>query len=137
VKVAAHPCSFKFYNKDNPTGSDKKKYFVASFSFSGEAGPTSDVVSGDLCVDQITVEATIVVVNLAITYEGSASFVFPARHWAFALDGHATLAELDTVELKVKTVGVSPAGVPVYADFDITAEIETSGQAVYDDWSAV
>jgi hypothetical protein len=134
VKLAAHPCGFKLYNKDNPTGSDKKKYYVSSFSCSAEAGQTSDVVSGGLYIDQITMQASITVTNPVTNYSGFASFVFPARHWAFALDGHATLAEGDTVEQTVELQGVV-AEVPVIAEFDVTAELASSGQDVYDDWS--
>jgi hypothetical protein len=134
MKIAAPPCSFSCYNKDNPTGSDSMKYYVSSYSFSDASGPTSDVVSGDLYIDQIKVSAEISVKDPVTTYSGSAEFVFPATHWAFTLDGHATLAEKDSVTKAVSLVGIV-AAVPVTGSFDITAEIVSSGQAVYDDWS--
>jgi hypothetical protein len=134
MKIAASPCAFALYNKDNPTGSDKGKYYVSSFSCSGESGPTSGVVSGGLYVDQITVSAEITIVDPLATYSGSASFAFPARHWAFVLDGHATLAEGDTVEKTVSLIG-DIEGVPTAGVFAVAAEIVSSGQDVYDDWS--
>jgi hypothetical protein len=134
VKIAALPCVFKLYNKDNPTGSDKAKYYVSDFSCSSGAGPSSSVVSGNLCVDQITVEASVTVRSPATTWDGTASFVFPARHWAFVLDGHATLAEGDTVDQTVAVTGVV-GEVPVLAEFEITAELESSAQSEWDDWS--
>jgi hypothetical protein len=134
VKIAAAPCSFRLYNKNNPTGSDKSKYYVSSFSCSPETGATSDVVSGGLYIDQITVRASVTVRDPVTSYSGTVSFVFPARHWAFVLDGHATLAELDTVEQTVLLTG-DIAGIPTAGSFAVTAEIERSGQDAYDDWS--
>jgi hypothetical protein len=134
MKLAASPCGFKLYNKDNPTGSDKSKYFVSSFSCSAESGQASAVVSGDLYIDQIAVEASLTVTNPIAVYSGSASFVFPARHWAFTLDGHATLAVGDTVAKTVSLTG-TVAELPVVGSFSVTAEIVSSGQDVYDDWS--
>jgi hypothetical protein len=95
----------------------------------------SDVVSGSLCVDSITVSVDLSVMTpLSVVFEGSASFVFPARHWALTLDGHATLAELDKVEDTVTLIGMV-AAVPTPMAFAITAEIVASAQTVYDDWS--
>jgi hypothetical protein len=134
VKIAAPPCSFKLYNKENPTGSDAGKHYVSSFSFSGQAGAVSDVVSGGVYIDEISVKASITVVNPVASWAGTASFVFPARHWAFVLDGHATLAVGDTVD-KTVTLETVIAEIPVKADFAVTAEIEASSQDVWDDWS--
>jgi hypothetical protein len=134
MKLAAAPCSFKCYNKDNPTGSDKIKYYVSDFSFSSETGPTSDIVSGDLYIDQITTTASITVKSPIAVFTGTTSFVFPARHWAFALDGHATLAVLDSVTKTVSLLAVI-AGIPTAGSFEVTAEIESVGQDVYDDYS--
>jgi hypothetical protein len=134
MKLAALPCSFKCLNKDNPTGSDKKQWFVSSFSFDSGEGPASGVLSGNLCVDSIVSEASVEVVDPIATWTGSATFSFPARHWAFVLDGHATLAVGDSVTQNVELTAVV-AGLPVKASFAITAEIESSAQDVYDDWS--
>jgi hypothetical protein len=134
MKLAASPCSFTFYNKDNPIGKDDKKYYVSAFSFSGETGETSNIVSGELYIDQITVNASLTVTSLLGEYFGSASFVFPARHWALMLDGHATLAEQDTVTKTVELMG-SIGGIPTPGSFAITAEISESGQSVWEDWS--
>jgi hypothetical protein len=134
MKIAASPCGFNLYNKDNPTGSDKSKYYVSSFSCSGESGPKSAVVSGGLYIDQITISASLTIVDPIATYSGTASFAFPARHWAFVLDGHATLAEGDTVEQTVALMG-DIEGVPTAGAFAVTAEIVSSGQEAYDDWS--
>jgi hypothetical protein len=136
MKLAAAPCVFKCYNNDNSDGSDKSKYYVSSFSFEAETGPVSDVVSGNLYVDQISVSASISVIDPITSWTGEASFVFPAQHWAFALDGHPTLAEKDVVTKSVDFTGVV-AALPVKTSFAITAEIESSGQSVYDDWSFV
>jgi hypothetical protein len=134
MKLAAPPCSFSCYNKDNPTGSDKRKYYVSDYSFEAEEGTTSDIVSGDLYIDRVVVDAEISVTSPTTTYTGSAQFVFPARHWAFALDGHATLAEKDSVTKTVSLEGFVET-TPVTGSFDITAEIVSSGQVVYEDWS--
>jgi hypothetical protein len=134
MKIAAHPCVFRLYNKDNPDGSDKRKYYVSSSVCLSEQGPTSDVVSGDLCVDQIDMTAHVTIVDPATTWTGVASFVFPARHWAFTLDGHATLAEGDTAEATAEFSGLVDENY-VQKDFDVVAEIEQSGHDAYDDWS--
>jgi hypothetical protein len=136
MKLAAPPCDFSFYNKDNKSGSDDTKYFVSDFSFSNSGGATSGVVSGNLYIDQISVDAQLEVTSPVAVYSGSASFVFPAAHWAFVLDGHATLAEGDVVTKSVALNGVIDT-IPVVGSFDITAEIISSGQSVYDDWSQV
>lgn len=134
MKIAAAPCSFSCFNKNNPTGSDKSKYYVSGCSFSGESGPTSGAVSGGLYIDGITVGADVTVTSLGTAYSGSVSFVFPARHWAFSLDGHATLAEQDEVVQTASLVAVV-AGIPVPGKFEVTARIEATGQDVYEDWS--
>jgi hypothetical protein len=134
MKLAAPPCAFKCYNKDNPTGSDPSKWRVSSFSFSPETGEISDAVSGGLYIDRITANASVSVTSPVGLFAGTASFVFPAKHWAFALDGRATLAERDAVTQDVDMTG-TVAGVLTTATFSVTAEIESSGQSVYDDWS--
>lgn len=134
MKIAAAPCSFTCYNKDNPTGSDPARYYVSSCSFSAETGPTSEAVSGDLYIDGVAVSASVSVVSFGVTYSGNASFVFPALHWAFSLDGHATLAETDTVTEPVDLTAIV-AGAVIPGTFALTAELVASGQAVYEDWS--
>jgi hypothetical protein len=136
MKLAAPPCTFKCYNQDNPTGSDSKKYYVSEYSFSQEAGEVSDLVSGGLYVDGITVSANISVKSPLGLFTGTASFAFPARHWAFALDGHATLAERDAVTKTVDLIALL-AGIPTPGSFAVTAEIESVGQDIYEDYSAV
>jgi hypothetical protein len=134
MKIAAAPCSFKCYNKENPTGSDSSKYSVASFSFSPEEGVASSAVSGDLYVGQISVSAEVSVKNLVGVFSGTVAFVFPARHRAFMLEGHATLAVNDTVTADASLMGFV-GGLPVPASFVLTAEIVSSGQDVWDDYS--
>jgi hypothetical protein len=92
------------------------------------------VVSGNLYVDQITVSANLSVTNILGVFSGSTEFVFPARHWAFTLDGHATLAVGDVVLKSVSLLGMI-AGIPTPGVFEVTAELVSSGQSVYDDWS--
>jgi hypothetical protein len=134
MKLAAPPCGFIFYNEDNPEGEDKSKYYVSGFTAASARGPTSGVVSGNLHIDEITVEANLEVTLLGIVYEGSASFVFPAKHWAFMLDGHATLAVEDAVVSTARLIGYV-AMAPTEASFAITAKLASSGQSTWDDYS--
>jgi hypothetical protein len=134
MKVATAQCSFKLYNPDNQDGSDTRKYYVSHFSCSAAQGPISDAVSGEVFVDQIAMDAFIAIVFQAITYNGTASFVFPARHWAFMLDGHATLAEGDAVQETIEFNSVN-SDVSLTRDFVVVAEIGPSEQSAYEDWS--
>jgi hypothetical protein len=136
MKIAAPPCAFTFYNEDNPQGEDKGKYFVSGFETTKIAGATSDVVSGDLYIDEIAVEAALEATLFGIVYRGAASFVFPAKHWAFMLDGHATLAVEDAVVSVAELTGYIEMA-PVKAFFSVTAKLASSGQSAYDDYSNV
>jgi hypothetical protein len=136
MKCAAPPCTFRCFNKNNKYGDISNKYKVTATDIATQDGPTSLAVSGNLYIDQIAITGTVTVLENGIEYTGLVSFVFAAEHWALTLDGHPTLAEQDVAESEEEFLlsGIVEEAV-VVKPFALAVEIETSGQAVWDDWS--
>jgi hypothetical protein len=141
MKLAAPPCAFAFYNRDNPDGSVPNKYKVTGSVSGGEKGALSGVVTVTgkrLYIDAISISVGLSVTDPALAFSGSATetFTFPARHFNFLLDGHATLAEKDTLTQAVSFSGMI-AAVPTVMSYDVTGEITAVGQDSLDDWSQI
>jgi hypothetical protein len=143
MKVASPPCSFKFYNKENPDGSAPDKYKVEGTASGGETGILSDIfiVSGNrLYIDSLSISVNLTVTDPASIFSGTAqaTFVFPAEHYNLLLDGHPVLAEKDVLTQEVsfrgKIAGVDPI---VVVSYSVTGEITASGQNGLDDWSQI
>jgi hypothetical protein len=141
MKIAAAPCAFNFYNKENPDGNVANKYKVMGSASGGESGALSEVIivaGKKLYIDSISITANISVVDPVTSFAGTASatFTFAAKHFAFLLDGHATLAEKDTLAQTVTFSGMI-AAVPAVMTYDVTGEITAVGQDILDDWSEI
>jgi hypothetical protein len=141
MKAAAPPCAFNFYNKDNPDGSASDKYAVTGTASGGESGALSDIITvagKRLYIDNISITVSLSVADPVTAFSGTASatFVFPALHFALMLDGHATLAEGDILTQTVSFSGMI-AAVPAVVPYAVTGEITAVGQDILDDWSSL
>jgi hypothetical protein len=141
VKIAAPPCAFNFYNKENPDGSAPDKHAVTGSASGGESGALSSVITAGgkkLYIDSVSITVNLSVNDPATTFAGSASatFAFPARHFNFLLDGHATLAEKDVLTQTVVFSGAI-ASVPAVLPYEVTGEIVSVGQDILEDWSQI
>jgi hypothetical protein len=141
MKIAAQPCEFSFYNKDNPDGSAPDKYKITGSASGGEQGSLSGVITirGEkIYIDNISISVELSVTDPVLAFSGSATatFVFPARHFNFLLDGHPTLAKKDTLTQTVSFSGMI-AAVPAVMSYDVTGEITAVGQDSLDDWSQI
>jgi hypothetical protein len=141
MKLASPPCVFSFYNKNNPDGSTTDNYAVEGSASGGEQGALSSIITiagKKLYIDSISISVALSVNDPILAFYGSATatFVFPARHFNFLLDGHATLAENDVLTQAVMFTGMI-ATVPTVLPYAVTGKIMTVGQAILDDWSEI
>jgi hypothetical protein len=141
VKIAAPPCAFNFYNKENPDGGVPGKHAITGSASGGESGTLSGVITAagkQLYIDSVSITVELSVNDPTRAFAGSASatFAFPARHYNFLLDGHATLAEKDVLTQTVVFTGMI-AAVPAVLPYEATGEIVSVGQDILEDWSQI